>query len=151
MPALPNARHERFAQARAKGKSADDAYKAAGYRAHSGNAARLSGIESVRSRVAELQDKGAEKVLVTVETLSAELEEVRLAAIKEKQFSAAVSATMGKAKLHGKLIERKHLTGQVGVYDLTKVPDDQLDELEAILGPLADAGGDQGGESPTQH
>lgn len=151
MTVLPNPRHEAFAQALAQGKTADEAYAQAGFRRNRGNAATLKAKQSIRNRLAELQGKAAKKVEVTVESLSAELEETRLAAFKDGQFSAAISATMGKAKLHGKLIERKHLTGQIGTYDLTKVPDDQLDQLESILGPLADIGGDQGGEGETQH
>ncbi len=148
---MPNAKHELFAQARAAGSSADEAYAKAGYAPNRGNAARLNANDDTMKRVAELQSKFARRAEVTVESLSAELDEVRTAAIAEKQFSAAVSATMGKAKLHGKLIERKHLTGQIGTYDLTKVSDAQLDDLESILGPLADAGGDQSGESQTHH
>jgi hypothetical protein len=41
MSALKNPRHERFAQALAKGMSADAAYKAVGYKPHRGNAATL--------------------------------------------------------------------------------------------------------------
>lgn len=39
MPVLKNARHERFAQARANGKTVDDAYVDAGFKANNGNAA----------------------------------------------------------------------------------------------------------------
>lgn len=61
MPVLTNPKHEAFAQARAKGKSADEAYASAGYSRHDGNAARLSGNERVRARVAELVAKQADK------------------------------------------------------------------------------------------
>ena len=39
-----------------------------------------------------------------------------------------------------------HHTGAVGSYDLSKVSDDDLARLENILGPVADARGDQSGE-----
>ena len=151
MPVLPNPRHEAFAQALAKGKSADEAYALAGFKPNRGNATRLKANESIRARVAELQERGAKRVEVTVESLSAELDEARTKALESGQISAAVSATMGKAKLHGKLVERKHHTGSIGTYDLSKVTDEQLDHLESILGPLADIGGDQGGEGETTH
>lgn len=61
MPVLPNARHERFAQARAKGKTIDEAYAEAGFKANRGNAARLNAIESVRKRVEEITSRVAEK------------------------------------------------------------------------------------------
>ena len=39
--------------------------------------------------------------------------------------------------------------GAIGTYDLTKLSNEKLAELEAILGSAALAGGDQGRESPT--
>ena len=145
MPPLDNPRHERFAQALAKGATATEAYVAAGFKAHDGNCSRLRGNERVASRVAELQGRSAKRVEVTVESLAAELEEARALALTEKQTSAAVSATMGKAKLFGLIIEKHKHSGAIGSYDLTKVTDDDLDRLEAILGPIADTGGDPGG------
>jgi len=62
MPVLTNAKHERMAQALAKSHSADKAYAVAGYKPHRGNAARLSANESIKARVAELQQKHVEKV-----------------------------------------------------------------------------------------
>lgn len=47
--------------------------------------------------------------------VSLELEEARLHALKDdKGASAAVSAIMGKAKLHGLLIDKGELTGKDG-------------------------------------
>lgn len=134
MPALKNARHEAFAQARAKGKSIDDAYVLAGFKANRGNAARLNAYESVAVRVAELQEKAAKKVEVTVESLAGELEEARALALAEKQSSAAVSATMGKAKLFGLGVENRRLSGSVQVTitaeKLDALSDDELSVLE---------------------
>lgn len=149
MPALRNARHEAFARAIAEGKSADDAYVVAGYSPNRGNAARLKANEGVRKRVGELLGKAAERTGVTIESLTLELEEARQIAKSQGQAAGAVAATMGKAKLHGLLIEKRHHSGVIGSYDLTKVSDEDLDRLEAILGPLADTGGDPGGEAPT--
>lgn len=53
--------------------------------------------------IAECEIEGDE---VTLESLLAELEEARSLAMTEKQSSAAVSATMGKAKLTGLLVEK---------------------------------------------
>lgn len=155
MPALKNPRHEIFAQALAKGRSVTEAYALAGYQVNSKTAAeagsRLSRTVKVAARLSELQERTAKHIAVTVESLSAELDEARKKALESGQISAAVSATMGKAKLHGKLIERKHHTGTIGTYDLSKVTDEQLDHLESILGPLADTGGDQSGETEAYH
>lgn len=146
MPVLKNARHERFAQELAKGKPASTAYAVAGYKPDRSAAARLSAKIHISSRVAELQERFARKAEVTTESLTRELEEARALALAESQASAAVAATMGKAKLHGKIVDRKHVTGTIGTYDLTQATDEQLDQLEAILGPLAEPSGNPGGE-----
>ncbi|MCI1148992.1 terminase small subunit [Stenotrophomonas maltophilia] len=91
------------------------------------------------------QKKVAKKAEVTVDSLMAELEQARKLALKEKQASAAVTATMGKGKLAGLLVEKHKHSGAIGTYNLKDLSDDDLDKLEQILGPLADAGGDPGG------
>lgn len=70
----------------------------------------------VQARLEELRKKVMERHEITVDTLLAELEEARKAALDAEtpQTSAAVSATMGKAKLLGldkKIVE---LTGKNG-------------------------------------
>ncbi len=49
----------------------------------------------------------AERIGVTVESLTAEYEEARLLAHSSTQASAMVSATTGKAKLHGLVTDRQ--------------------------------------------
>lgn len=73
MPVLENQRHEAFAQALAKGKSASEAYVLAGYKANDGNASTLKGKQKVASRVAELQAMVAERVVVDREWVLAKL------------------------------------------------------------------------------
>lgn len=51
MPVLKNARHEAFAQELAKGKTADEAYKLAGFKPNRGNAATLKQKQSISKRV----------------------------------------------------------------------------------------------------
>ncbi|MGP9819200.1 terminase small subunit [Salinarimonas sp. NSM] len=147
MPAMKNARHEAFAQAVAKGRTQVEAYALAGYKPNDGHAARLAGNGRVRARIAELQGRAAERTAVTIESLTAELEEARALAKAQGQAGGAVAATMGKAKLHGLLVERRHHSGAVGSYDLSKLTDEELERLESILGPIADAGGDPSGEA----
>lgn len=70
----------------------------------------------VQARIEELRTKVMERHEITVDTLLVELEEARKAALgaETPQTSAAVSATMGKAKLLGldkKIVE---LTGKNG-------------------------------------
>jgi predicted house-cleaning NTP pyrophosphatase (Maf/HAM1 superfamily) len=124
MPVLPNPKHEAFAQARVKGKSADEAYAAAGYKPHRGNAHRLSTNESVVARVTELQTASVERTLVTVESLTQELEDIRIAAKAAGQNAAATSAVMGKAKLHGLLVDK--LEADI-THHLSDLSDDELE------------------------
>lgn len=145
MPVLQNPKHEKFAQLRAKGKTAEEAYDSAGYKPHRGNASRLSTNESVLARVAEIQGRAAERAAVTIQSLTDELDEVRALAIAEKQSSAAVSAVMGKAKLHGLLIDKKRLEGPNGgpvKIDLTNLPQDEIERLISLFGHLASVSDD---------
>src|SRR5215469_9665281 len=106
MAILPNPRHERFAEALASGKTADEAYAEAGYARNRCNAARLKTNENIGTRVAELQAGGAERAEVTVETICAELDAARELAARQKQAGPMVNATMGKAKVCGLLVEK---------------------------------------------
>jgi len=78
---LKNARHERYAVERYKGLSVDAAYVAAGFKANRGNAARLNANESVQLRIAELQDRVAEKAVVTAERVVNELAKIAFASM----------------------------------------------------------------------
>ncbi|WP_367346460.1 terminase small subunit [Stenotrophomonas bentonitica] len=106
---------------------------------------RLLAERRIQAAVRAGQQKVAKKAEVTVDSLMAELEQARKLALKEKQASAAVTATMGKGKLAGLLVEKRQHSGAVGTYNLKDLSDNDLDRLEQILGPLADAGGDPGG------
>lgn len=93
----------------------------------------------VQARLEELRKKVMERHEITVDTLLAELEEARKAALgaETPQTSAAVSATMGKAKLLGldkKIVE---LTGKNGtpIQTNSTVTVDQK-ALNSVLGCL---------------
>lgn len=83
MPILPNARHESFAQALAKGKTADEAYAAAGYKANRHNASRLKTNDNIAARVDELVSKGAEKAEATVVRVLQELSRLGFSDIRQ--------------------------------------------------------------------
>jgi phage terminase small subunit len=57
MPVLPNPRHEKFAQALARGTSASAAYEEAGFKAHRSNAASMARKEHILARVNVLQEE----------------------------------------------------------------------------------------------
>lgn len=156
MPVLKNARHETFAQGLAKGMSATEAYAAAGYKGDRKAASNLWTNMDIKERVTELQSKAVKKVEITVDSLAQELEEARAIALAEKQSSAAVSATMGKAKLFGLGVEKRHLSGTLQVINITAkqleaLNDDELAALETAYPVLQKLGliaaGDPGGET----
>lgn len=72
----------------------------------------LSG--EVQGRLGQLQRESAERHNVTIDSLTIELEEARSLAKEEGQAAAAVSATMGKAKLHGLIVDKAEHTGANG-------------------------------------
>lgn len=73
MPVLKNAKHERFAQGVAEGKTATDAHEAAGFKRNDGNASKLAARPEVRARVKEITGAAAEKVGIGIEQVFAEL------------------------------------------------------------------------------
>ena len=60
----------------------------------------------VAQRVAELQMAAQERTLVTIESISKELDENRAAAKEWEQSASMNAASLGKAKLHGLLVEK---------------------------------------------
>jgi hypothetical protein len=131
VPTLPNAKHERFAQELAKGKTADEAYQIAGYSANRGNATTLKAKKSISGRVAEILGRGAARIEVTVESLVREAEEARVAAMELGQVSAAVAAIKEKGVLSGKRIER-HEVDKAGAFEALS-DDDLAAEIAAKL------------------
>ncbi len=115
MPVLDNPRHERFAQALAKGLPASRAYVEAGYAQNDANAGRLKQNEQVRGRVAELQTEAAKSVGYTVESLSLKLEDALKLAQEVGSPAAAVSAVMGIAKLNGLLVDKTEVSGNIDI------------------------------------
>jgi phage terminase small subunit len=78
MPILTNPRHERFAQALAQGKTADEAYVLAGYAANRGNSATLKKKQIIQNRLSELLERRD-----TVEAQATERAIAKLAITKE--------------------------------------------------------------------
>lgn len=135
---------EAFARAIAKGGTQADAYREAfpGSKKWKDNsvhiaASKLMADAKVTLRVDELRAKVVAKVVLTVENLIAELEEARAAALTagpSPQSSAAVAATMGKAKLLGLDKQVVELSGPGGgpiqtKADLTLTPSDAYQRL----------------------
>lgn len=143
-----NAKHQRFVAEYLKDQNATQAAIRAGYseRTAKQQGSRLLTNADIAAAVKVKQTRVAKKAEITVDSLAKEFEEARLLAKKQGQASAMVAATTGKGKLSGHLVERHRHSGSIGTYDLSKLSDDELTRLEQILGPLAHAGGDPGGE-----
>lgn len=131
---LKNARHERFAQELAKGAPASTAYETAGYKPDRGAASRLSANVSVQARAEELKVRAAEKVEVTVADIARQLDEDREFAKSCGQAGAAVSASLGKAKVLGLIVERQEHTGRGGgPIEYRNLDEDEIDARIAAL------------------
>lgn len=98
-------------------------------------------------RIQKLREDARERNKVTVDSLTAELDEARALALADpKGAAAAVSATMGKAKLHGLLTDKLALGGADDLppiksevaFDLSQIDDAKLEQLAAILASTGD-------------
>jgi hypothetical protein len=119
--------HERFAQFLASGKSAKDAYAAAGYKPSDSNGAWLARKDEISSRVAEISTESlererataaiaAERAVVTRQSLIEEARAVLTAARESGQNSAAIAAIKEIGVLAGVRIERSE-RGAPGEFD----------------------------------
>lgn len=128
---LKNARHERFAQERAKGKSQDKAYVAAGYKQDRGAASRLSANVSVAARIEELKAAAADKTVVTVASLTQRLLNIAKkgeAKPEAPMLSVSRAALMDVAKLNGLIVDRSRIG-----FDFSNCSDEELEILERVL------------------
>ena len=78
-----NLRHERFAQALAQGKAANEAYALSGYKANDGNASRLKGNERISARVQEIVGRAADRAEVSLERVLRELKAIAFSDISK--------------------------------------------------------------------
>jgi hypothetical protein len=131
MPVLSNPKHEAFAQGLAKGKTQADAYQDAGYKGDKTAASRLSTNVNIIARRAELQAKVAAKTGRTVEDIVKALDEDRELARQNGQVAAAITASMGIAKLLGMLVDKAQIDVHHHYDDMSE---EELDrELEQVL------------------
>ena len=74
------------------------------------NASKVKNNDKVALRIKELQELAQERHSITIDSLTDELEKARLTAHEAGQASVMVSATMGKAKLHGLLTNKAEIS-----------------------------------------
>jgi phage terminase small subunit len=106
MAALSNARHERFAQELAKGKSQSEAYQNAGYEPSEPNASRLTRNDKVQARVAELQARAVENVMLSREWVLEQLVDNAAKAKLAGDFGPSNQALNLLGKELGMFVER---------------------------------------------
>lgn len=100
-------KQEKFCQVYVETGNASEAYRSAYNTASMKSstitvkASELLASGNITVRVGQLRERLVKKHNVTVDSLIIELEEARKMAFETAQVSAAVSATMGKAKLCG--------------------------------------------------
>lgn len=111
-----DAKLEVFAQELAKGRSAVEAAKAAGYTGSSlvSNAKRRAQLPSVKARVAQLRREASANTVVTLEKLIDNAEEARLLAMGLEEPSSANQCIQTMAKLKGLWRDRAEVTGKDG-------------------------------------
>lgn len=85
----------------------------------------------ITARMEELQLKHRERHNVTVDTITDELDAAYKLAMDNKNPSAAVSAILGKAKIHGLLIEKTQLETIGRTVDVNRLSDYELMEIIA--------------------
>lgn len=82
-------------------------------------ASRLAAEPKIVARVKEIRNLQLKRHFVTVESITDELEEARSLAMQIEAPSAAVTASMGKAKLHGLINEKPETQVNVQVNNYT--------------------------------
>lgn len=108
-------KQEKFCQVFMETSNASEAYRrvynAANMKDTTINVAakQLLDNNKVASRLEELRERGAKKLDITIEKLTAMLLEDRQLAYTSGKPGDAVSATMAIAKLHGQVIERQNV------------------------------------------
>jgi phage terminase small subunit len=131
MPILSNARHERFAQLVAKGKSIGLAYVSAGYRPHAANPTRLRARREIDERIGEIeatqqlvQEKAEERAIDAVSITRAGVLRMLIedhdVAREKGQIGAAVRATELLGKELGMFVERRELRIEDRLAAMTK-------------------------------
>lgn len=106
MPILDNPRYERFAQGLAAGKTADEAYTEAGYRPNRGNASTLKANQSIEARVAELQARVSNGIVLTKQWVIERLVENANRAMQAEEVAGNDGTGTGEYRYEGSVANR---------------------------------------------
>lgn len=125
-------KQEAFACAYVETGNASEAYRRSGYsnrqsaKAINENSSKL--LTKVLPRVEQLRAAHAEGHNITVDSITEMLKEDREKAHAAGQIGAAVSASMGLAKLHGLIVDKTEVK-KAGDGDLAGIPTDELETI----------------------
>jgi phage terminase small subunit len=114
-------KREAFCLGVAEGLTMLDAYTRAGYQPRALDAtkqqaaSRLLNSNDVASRISELRAPAAKKAQMTLESHLEDLQKLRNMAVKEKQYSAAITAEVARGKASGFYVDKLQHGGQVGI------------------------------------
>jgi phage terminase small subunit len=108
-------KQKRFCLLIVEGETQSKAYQLAGYavkgeRVASANASQLLDKPNIQAFIAEQQQQAANRTLVTVESITANLERICANAERAGSFGPAVAAQQVIARLHGLLIEKSEVS-----------------------------------------
>lgn len=132
MPALKNARHERFCQLVASGMSATEAHASAGYKRNRKAASNLMARMDIRGRLQELKTETAQSFHKSREQILYDYEKVFALALTLDQPSPAVSAL----REQGKLLDyypTAHHRGQIIEGEARPIEEMTSSEVAALL------------------
>ncbi|WP_085859921.1 hypothetical protein [Rhizobium sp. TAL182] len=144
MPVLKNARHEKFAQALAKGMTADEAYVGAGFKPNRGNASTLKANQNISKRVEEITSRVAEKAEWSAADRLAALKMIFDASAKDDRRTA-IAAIAEANKMQGSYapVKREHSGPNGGPIEYANLTEEEIDARIAAL--AAGAGEDEPG------
>ena len=105
----------RFVLLVVEGETQSKAYQLAGYAANTpkvieANASRLASSAKVRDEIARLQALARNRAVITVESLTDDLIDIRTKAMAAGSYGPAVQAVLIIAKLNGLMIEKSETT-----------------------------------------
>jgi phage terminase small subunit len=106
MSVLKNAKHERFSQEIAGGKSQAEAYELAGYSPSEQHASRLARNGKVRARIAELLGRVAEGVVLTRQWVLERLIENANRAMQAEEVKDSKGIPTGEYRYEGSVANR---------------------------------------------
>ncbi|MDJ1632262.1 hypothetical protein [Rhizobium rhizogenes] len=142
MPVLKNARHETVAQALAQGKTAIEAYVAAGFKANRSHASRLVAKGNVQKRVEEIKSRVSEKAEWTAADRLLALKTIFDASAADDRRTA-IAAIAEANKMQGSYapVRREHSGLNGGPIEYANMTEEEIDARIAAI--VAGAGEDE--------